>query len=328
MKSPIPLAASPTAHPPVRSWRAERVARWFDLPIAAVSAVGTTAKHIASVETSSRAATTGGSASGEAPARGAIAGVSATGAAPDDQPIDLHTEPACDDPSIDRPADPSPAAASPRSPQDAASVARRSKRRRAVDGHGTSPAPASQSPPLPETGQVVLLTGASGAGKSTVLRAMASDLRTAGARVIDLARLRLPDVPVVDCLPRLPLEEALRRLARLGLGEAWTYLRTPAELSDGQRWRLRLAVALERAERSPGRRTVLVCDEFAALLDRVTAAVVSRAIRKLIDATPHLSAVLATSHDDVIAPLSPDRHVRCDFGAVQMCDTPPGTARR
>jgi ABC-type ATPase with predicted acetyltransferase domain len=61
---------------------------------------------------------------------------------------------------------------------------------------------------------------------------------------------------------------------------------------------------------------VLVCDEYAALLDRVTAAVVSRSIRKLIDVMPWLSAILATAHDDVIRPLQPDRVVHCDFGQV------------
>jgi len=179
--------------------------------------------------------------------------------------------------------------------------------------HVTPPVTPSQLIELPGTGQLLLLSGASGSGKSTLLRETIARLESAGRRVIDLARLPLPDVPVVDCFPDLPLEDALALLGRMGLGEAWTYLRTPAELSDGQRWRLRLAVALHKAdrERTPA---VLVCDEFAALLDRVTAAVVSHAIRKLVTRQPNLAAVVATSHDDVIIPLSPDRIVRCDFG--------------
>jgi len=181
----------------------------------------------------------------------------------------------------------------------------------------TSVDTSSQSPALPETGELVLLVGASGSGKSTLLRSMTASLEQQGKRVIDLARLVLPDVPVVDCFPEVPLEEALVLLGRMGLGEAWTYLRTPTELSDGQRWRLRLAIAVDEAERSESD-VVIVCDEFAALLDRVTAAVVSRAIRKLVDRSPHLAAVVATSHDDVAGPLSPDRVVRCDFGETEM----------
>jgi len=171
-----------------------------------------------------------------------------------------------------------------------------------------------QSLPIPRTGQLMLITGASGSGKSTLLRQIIANEQSTGRRTIDLARLVLPDVPVVDCLPDLPLEAALALLGRMGLGEAWTYLRTPAELSDGQRWRLRLAVALHEFEREPDRPAVLVCDEFAALLDRVTAAIVSRSIRKVIAAHANLAAVVATSHDDVVQPLAPDRIVRCDFG--------------
>lgn len=173
-----------------------------------------------------------------------------------------------------------------------------------------------QTPPLPETGQVVLLTGASGSGKSTLLRRMTATLEERGTRVIDLARLVLPDVPVVDCFPDVPLEAALVLLGRMGLGEAWTYLRTPSELSDGQRWRLRLAIAIDLAEREADS-VVLVCDEFAALLDRVTAAVVSRSIRKLVDRSPGLAALLATCHEDVVGPLAPARVVRCDFGETE-----------
>lgn len=171
-----------------------------------------------------------------------------------------------------------------------------------------------QSLPIPQSGQVMLISGASGAGKSSLLRRIVAHEEHIGRRIIDLARLVLPDAPAVDCLPDLPLEQALALLGQMGLGEAWTYLRTPAELSDGQRWRLRLAVALHEFERDPARPATLICDEFAALLDRVTAAIVSRAIRRVIDTHPSLAAVVATSHDDVALPLKPDRIVRCDFG--------------
>ncbi len=178
----------------------------------------------------------------------------------------------------------------------------------------TAGEPAMQSIPIPRTGQVMLIAGASGSGKSSLLRRIVAHEELAGRRTIDLAGLVLPDAPAVDCLPDLPLEQALALLGRMGLGEAWTYLRTPAELSDGQRWRLRLAVAVHEFEREPTRPATLICDEFAALLDRVTAAIVSRAIRKVIDTHPNLAAVVATSHDDVAIPLKPDRIVRCDFG--------------
>jgi ABC-type ATPase with predicted acetyltransferase domain len=111
-------------------------------------------------------------------------------------------------------------------------------------------------------------------------------------------------------------------LSRVGLAEAWTYLRTPRELSEGQRWRLKVAIAIAnadaRARDQNPRRTILICDEFAAVLDRVTACVVARALRRTIDSARGISAILATSHDDLIDALRPDLRIKCDFGTVHV----------
>src|SRR5947209_10771985 len=90
-------------------------------------------------------------------------------------------------------------------------------------------------------GDVVLFVGPSGSGKSSLLRAAGGQL---GA--VDAAALELPDLPLVDALPG-PLEDRLDRLAACGLSEARLLLRTPAELSDGQRYRFRLALAVAQA---------------------------------------------------------------------------------
>ena len=54
-------------------------------------------------------------------------------------------------------------------------------------------------------------------------------------------------------------------------------LRSPDELSDGQRYRFALAVAL-----AGGAKTI-VADEWCAKLDRVTAKVISHNARKIAD---------------------------------------------
>jgi ABC-type ATPase with predicted acetyltransferase domain len=122
----------------------------------------------------------------------------------------------------------------------------------------------------------------------------------------------------------------LEALSRVGLGEVWTYLRTPGELSEGQRWRLRAALGLARAGdqhvgqarplkgSAKGRLHVLAIDEFAAPLDRVTAMVVARALRRAMSARGDLCAVVATSHDDLVGALAPEVVVRCDFGAFDV----------
>src|SRR5436190_23741469 len=90
---------------------------------------------------------------------------------------------------------------------------------------------------------ITLTTGASGAGKSTLLRALRKSRR---AHWIDLAQIQLVEKRVVDCFANIDLKEILQTLARVGLSEAWTYLKYPSQLSDGQRWRLRLALAVSR----------------------------------------------------------------------------------
>ncbi|MBX9626825.1 MAG: hypothetical protein K2X82_23695 [Gemmataceae bacterium] len=147
-------------------------------------------------------------------------------------------------------------------------------------------------------GDLVLLTGPSGSGKSSVLRELGRRLGAVDANALDL-----PDVPLIDLLPG-SLDARLAALAGCGLSEARLFVRTPAELSDGQRYRFRLAYALSGL---PG---FVLADEFTAALDRPLAKVVAYNLRKLVSRTG-VGVLAATTHDDIAADLSPDVWVRC-----------------
>lgn len=170
-----------------------------------------------------------------------------------------------------------------------------------------------------QSGDVVLFVGPSGSGKSSLLRAAAAQLSA-----IDAGALELPDQPLADALPG-PLTERLDRLAACGLSEARLLLRTPAELSDGQRYRFRLAYALGQLLCSAPANAPLqaatpfiLADEFCAVLDRTLAKVLAFNVRKLASRTG-VGFLLATTHDDLIDDLNPDLLVRCHGdGAIDV----------
>ncbi|MBN2583396.1 MAG: ATP-binding cassette domain-containing protein, partial [Planctomycetes bacterium] len=116
-------------------------------------------------------------------------------------------------------------------------------------------------------GDVVYITGPSGCGKSVLLRAVADQMRRRFAAgpsddgdpegpLAELADVDTDgDAPVIDRFDA-PLDETLRLLSVAGLSDAFAVLRQPSELSDGQRYRYRLAQLL-----ATGARTIVI-DEF------------------------------------------------------------------
>ncbi len=177
--------------------------------------------------------------------------------------------------------------------------------------------------------QVVFVTGPSGSGKSTLLRLVEEQLqRRRAARAVRVDAAPLPDAAMVDCFDGAPLDEALRALSLAGLGDAFVMLRRPRQASDGQRYRLRLALALRQATRGGGGLPVLLADEFGATLDRVTARVLARNLRAWVSRTP-VCFIAATTHDDLLEPLEPDVLIEKGLGAaVEVATRPGANARR
>jgi energy-coupling factor transporter ATP-binding protein EcfA2 len=103
------------------------------------------------------------------------------------------------------------------------------------------------------------------------------------------------------------LEEALELLSRVGLNDAFLFLRTYDQLSDGQKYRNKIAKMIESGAQ------FWILDEFAATLDRDTAKIVAYNLQKL--ARQQGRAVLAaTTHTDLFEDLNPSVHIHKQFG--------------
>jgi ABC-type thiamine transport system ATPase subunit len=155
-------------------------------------------------------------------------------------------------------------------------------------------------------GRIILLIGPSGSGKSTVLRLVAD--RCPRAHFVD--RTRFPTGrPIIDAIgPRRPLPEVLKVMTACGLGEAHLWMRTINELSDGQRFRARLARAVASLART-NKTTPILCDEFCSGLHRRLARSIAFNLRKLATGR-NLCLLLAAGNDDIAADLQPDTTVR------------------
>jgi len=152
-----------------------------------------------------------------------------------------------------------------------------------------------------EQGDVVYVTGQSGAGKSTVLRELAAQMTQQGLSVVDIDKVPLLDAPLIDQIGKTT-QEALNFLAIAGINDAYLYIRKPAELSDGQRYRFRLAKIIESGAK------VWAADEFLAVLDRTTAKVIAFNLQKVARSVG-ATLLVATTHHDMVDDLAPTLYI-------------------
>jgi uncharacterized protein len=178
-------------------------------------------------------------------------------------------------------------------------------------------------------GQICYITGPSGSGKSVLLRELMEKIETGSTESASGGRdvpvpifkcINLNSIPlsrtkaIIDCIDGNFIT-ALKTLSIAGLSDVFAVLNRPAYLSEGQKYRFRLAKALSwvgetfarplTSDEPRAASPVIFADEFCSNLDRITAAVIAHQIRKFATRN-NVAFVLASSHEDILADLAPD----------------------
>jgi len=154
---------------------------------------------------------------------------------------------------------------------------------------------------------IVYITGDSGSGKSVLLQALERDLREAGFTVANIADIKpIEGKPIVETVGKT-LDEALRLLSLVGLNDAFLFLRNYEHLSEGQKYRYKIAKLIESGAQW------LILDEFASTLDRDTAKIVAYNLQKTARKLGR-AVLAATTHTDLLEDLAPSVHIHKRFG--------------
>lgn len=170
-------------------------------------------------------------------------------------------------------------------------------------------------------GNIVLVAGSSGSGKTALLRALDPTMRDAnvsvGGTVTGNYTAAWPqpimgDFPLFEALAqRYSAERTFGALSQVGLSDALAFVKPYWMLSRGQQYRAMIAELLLRED------GVWLLDEFCGDLDPITAKVVAHNLRKQIVATGRVAFVASANHLHYVGALRPTRVL-----ALRAGDTP------
>jgi len=152
---------------------------------------------------------------------------------------------------------------------------------------------------------IVYVTGDSGSGKSVLLEAIVRDLNPREAARMSDVEID-PEKPLIDTVGKT-VNEGLKLLSKVGLNDAFLFVRRYSQLSDGQKYRYRVAKLIESGAQW------WIMDEFCSTLDRDTAKIVAFNVQKLARKLGK-AVVAATTHTDLFVDLRPSVHIHKRFG--------------
>jgi hypothetical protein len=154
-------------------------------------------------------------------------------------------------------------------------------------------------PELPEDYGIGLIVGASGSGKSILLREFG------GESPVEWRERRSIASHFASA------EEAADRLYAVGLNSVPVWRLPYAVLSNGQQFRADLARRLSNGS---------VVDEFTSVVDRNVAVAASRAVNKWVKRSNVSRLVFASCHRDIVPWLEPDWVIDTDAGELIVGD--------
>ena len=153
-------------------------------------------------------------------------------------------------------------------------------------------------------GDLIYITGDSGGGKTLLLKAFKEFFGDEATALNDLEID--PEETLIEGVGR-NVREAIETLSLCGLNDAFLFLRKYKELSDGQKYRYKLAKLMDNEEGN-----VWIIDEFCATLDRVMARIIAYLIQKVARKLGK-TVVVATTHRDLVEDFQPDIAVEKGF---------------
>lgn len=159
-------------------------------------------------------------------------------------------------------------------------------------------------------GDVCYITGDSGGGKSTILQMISEKLSRLPlfGEILNLNTMDIEDNEILIEGAGDTFDSALSNLSLAGLSDAFLMIRKYNELSDGQKYRYKIA----RLISNPSAK-VWICDEFLSTLDRETSKVVAFCLQKTAR-RQRKTLIVSTSHRDLFDDLKPSIYILKGYG--------------